>query len=71
MARQTHRHSRRERDYWLALAESQRAKRQWERERETLGSRALSAQIAEFACGSDAGELAELFAWRLAGDVSA
>ena len=66
MARKRHR-----RDYWLWLAESQRVTRQLEREREAIGSRALSAQLAEFACGGDAGELAELFALRAAGAVSA
>ena len=35
--------------------------------RETLGQRAHSAQVIEWACGPDAGELAELFAERLAG----
>ena len=58
---------RRERDYWLWLAESQRITRQLEREREAIGSRALSAQLAEFACGGDERELAELFALRLLG----
>jgi hypothetical protein len=55
------------RDYWLRLGESQRITRQLEREREAIGARALSAQLSEFACGSDAGELAELFADRLDG----
>ena len=57
--------TRRERDYWLRLAEHQRITRQLEREREALGSRALSAQLAEYACGGNAGELAELYALRL------
>lgn len=55
----------RERNYWLQLAETQRRNRQHERDREVIGPRALSAQIAEFACGGDAGELAELYAGRL------
>lgn len=35
--------------------------------RETLGPRAHSAQVIEWACGSDAAELAELFGERIAG----
>ena len=58
---------RRERDYWERLAERQRITRQLEREREAIGSRALSAQLAEFACGGDARDLAEVFAERMAG----
>ena len=57
--------SKRERDYWHALAERQRITRQLERGRELLGERAHSAQLAEFACGSDAADLGELLALRL------
>ena len=35
--------------------------------REILGARAHSAQVIEWACGTDAGELAEVLADRLAG----
>ena len=35
--------------------------------REILGTRAHAAQVCERACGTDAGELAELFAERMAG----
>lgn len=63
--------SKRERDYWLRLAEHQRVTRQLERGRELLGPRAHSAQLAEYACGHDAGDLAELLAWRMDGNVSA
>ena len=71
MARQTHRRGRTERDYWARLAERQRVTRQLEREREALGPRALTAQLAEFACGGDAGDLAELFALRLVDHITA
>jgi hypothetical protein len=36
--------------------------------REILGTRAHSAQVCEWACGTDPGELAELFADRIAGE---
>lgn len=49
------------------IAEHQRITRQLEREREAIGSRALSAQLAEWACGHDAGDLAEVLAERMAG----
>jgi len=49
------------------IAERDRITRQLGREREVLGSRALSAQLAEFACAADWRELGELFAARAAG----
>ena len=67
MARRQHAIRRRD---WAWIAEHQRVTRQIERGREVLGQRAHSAQLAEFACGRDAGELAELFAGRLDGNVS-
>ena len=36
--------------------------------REILGARAHAAQVCEWACGTDAGELAELFAARVSGE---
>ena len=47
------------------IADRQRIARQHERDREAIGPRALSAQIQEWACGTDPGELAALFALRL------
>ena len=62
--------STRDRDYWLWLAESQRVKTQIERERELLGSRALSAQKGEAARSGAADKLAELFALRLTKSIA-
>jgi hypothetical protein len=49
-------------------ADNQRITRQWERDREAIGPRALSCQLAEFACGSNPGDLAELLAFRMLGE---
>ena len=48
-------------------AEARRIGRILERDREVLGSRALSCQVAEYACGTDAGDLAELLEARMGG----
>jgi hypothetical protein len=50
------------------IADHQRIARQHERDREAIGPRALSAQIQEWACGTDAGDLAELLTLRMLGE---